>query len=736
MSYPPTNGSSSTNQPRHTPPPPSSSDAASAQADLSPHNVAEQHSGTQDRENETASALRTLFGENGEMTLGQAGEDVDRPGTQQLGGDPNIDPALSNMPSPSSHPSASQPLVEPPKTPSESQTNKRKATSRANMLARGGACEFCKRRKLKCSAEQPACANCIKSGRECVYAQKRQRSRVKMLEDRLQELEKKMVNGESSGSSGMEQGQGYEDHLTLAQLDLSRFAPGKRVIPEPDLMTLADAAASNTRVDAGDLTWEAMGPEQITAELVKAADGQQGVGESMVAHLVELYINAPVRLVLHNALPPTRLNDRLSPSSPNPIHPSLLLALLPSIFFLSPYTCFQDPSLPALLLSHSRQYGIDAISQGDPRMHDLTIASVLRSFAYFSDSKNIEGWVENTASTGLLRAAGFAKLGHVGERLVPNLGDYGELENSMKRLERERQLRVAMHKGAIVPPPRNAQELSERINLFWFSYMMDRGSSIGWGWPATYSEKDISTPFPKDTPTPSALLDNSTVLTFLASDSGAPSSATPDSDFCALVKALTLYHKAFSLFDASGSEADVKNEKDRIKKLTDGYMRYLREVKGEWGVGRVTVAETWVTLYATSCCLHLRDDIDSGFTHTGGHLDQMLEAAEKILQHTYTVQSAGDPTLQSYTVCTAVIFLVIGRLLITTTQELMSSSHAQSMFEAEIVSLRSKTEAFKKVLAAQGAWLPFARISARLLENVEVGTLWKAGEWERGDGGD
>ena len=69
---------------------------------------------------------------------------------------------------------------------------KRKATSRANMLPRGGACDFCKRRKLKCSAETPSCAVCLRSGRECVYSQKKQRSKVKMLEDRLLELERKL----------------------------------------------------------------------------------------------------------------------------------------------------------------------------------------------------------------------------------------------------------------------------------------------------------------------------------------------------------------------------------------------------------------------------------------------------------------------------------------------------------------------------------------------------------------
>jgi hypothetical protein len=82
---------------------------------------------------------------------------------------------------------------------------KRKATSRINMLARGGACEFCKRRKLKCSAEEPSCAQCRKMGKECVYSQVKQRSRVRVLEDRLAELEKRMTGAVSAAPGVMGQ---------------------------------------------------------------------------------------------------------------------------------------------------------------------------------------------------------------------------------------------------------------------------------------------------------------------------------------------------------------------------------------------------------------------------------------------------------------------------------------------------------------------------------------------------
>ncbi|WWC93550.1 hypothetical protein V866_000385 [Kwoniella sp. B9012] len=36
-------------------------------------------------------------------------------------------------------------------------------------LARGDACQSCKTRKIRCPAEKPSCANCLKRNRECIY---------------------------------------------------------------------------------------------------------------------------------------------------------------------------------------------------------------------------------------------------------------------------------------------------------------------------------------------------------------------------------------------------------------------------------------------------------------------------------------------------------------------------------------------------------------------------------------
>lgn len=74
----------------------------------------------------------------------------------------------------------------------EADVRARQARSRASgrVLARGNACEFCKRRKLRCDGARPACDHCAKKpGRVCVYSQKKPVPKLRAMQERLAELE-------------------------------------------------------------------------------------------------------------------------------------------------------------------------------------------------------------------------------------------------------------------------------------------------------------------------------------------------------------------------------------------------------------------------------------------------------------------------------------------------------------------------------------------------------------------
>jgi hypothetical protein len=240
------------------------------------------------------------FPEGGEAVGSGSGTPADKPETL-ASASPAIDASL-DMAETLDAPLPLEPL------PLDTPRPKRPGTSRQHMLTRGGACEFCKRRKLKCTAEMPQCAACRRSNRECVYSQKKQRSRMKLLEDKVNELENKLAAGpreapvqphdglftaqgvqahamqHDAPSAGVELaflGLGEHSSLTLADMSLT---PGGKHNEEPDLMTLADAAAADTD---GRMPWDGMEPQAIADEIVKAIIGHErgGVGEKICAHL-------------------------------------------------------------------------------------------------------------------------------------------------------------------------------------------------------------------------------------------------------------------------------------------------------------------------------------------------------------------------------------------------------------------------------------------------------------------
>ena len=73
------------------------------------------------------------------------------------------------------------------------------STSGKNPLKRGDACLYCRKRRIRCSAEKPTCQHC-KGKRECVYDNGKPVSRVRQLEDKVAELEE-MLKRESGGGA-------------------------------------------------------------------------------------------------------------------------------------------------------------------------------------------------------------------------------------------------------------------------------------------------------------------------------------------------------------------------------------------------------------------------------------------------------------------------------------------------------------------------------------------------------
>ncbi|WVQ98216.1 hypothetical protein IAU59_005338 [Kwoniella sp. CBS 9459] len=79
-------------------------------------------------------------------------------------------------------------------------------------LRRGMACKFCRRRKLRCSGERPACSSCVKYKQECEYQPPVKIQKAAGLDSRIADLSDYIHNGASSISSAFSsQPLGYDD---------------------------------------------------------------------------------------------------------------------------------------------------------------------------------------------------------------------------------------------------------------------------------------------------------------------------------------------------------------------------------------------------------------------------------------------------------------------------------------------------------------------------------------------
>ncbi|WVF71703.1 hypothetical protein IAT40_006511 [Kwoniella sp. CBS 6097] len=666
---------------------------------------------------------------------------------------------------------------------------KRKATSRANMLARGGACEFCKRRKLKCSAEVPTCANCLKIGKECIYSQKKQRSRVRVLEDRLQELEKRLDHqnalpmpnistaatpgegvlpssttsadmtpdpGSGSGSSSTapldhlvtpgETNPSLDDGFALPSFSLelesgsSRQTTGAGLDSEPDLMTLADAAAADTTVESGPGTgkpyaWEGMSAEKIVKEIEKAVGGGKGIGERIVSHLLQFYLGPTINPEMNMAISPSSLLSRLSNKVIRPIHPVLLLSILPLLCPLSRSPALSNPAVAASLVPLARDCHIQAIASADSRLIDMIAATSLRAYWLVKQARLFEAWSESASMTGLVHAAGLAKLGSVGERFVRGIEVVGRRE----RVEREKVLRQVFKKGALVPAPESAAELGERIHLFWFAYLNERGFAFGWNIPSSLNDDEITTPWPKEEyDSAESLLDNRTIHDFLNTYPVDP--ATNDSVMCSQTKAMTLLYHAKRLFDLPHDGA-TPGRTACLKRVAEGYMATLTPLSlDRYGEGIIVFGErvqVWMTMHAAMCVLHAKEDIDVlQFDGTGRgreHFDLSIASAGKILEMVELAQASGDVDLEGLQIIGPMVLSHCGQLIAKQARRISLSPSPQVGDEVRLLDLQSKKEGFSKALGILGTRIRFAFVGKQLLENTGYGAEYKFGEYERPD---
>ncbi|BEJ14876.1 hypothetical protein CspHIS471_0406430 [Cutaneotrichosporon sp. HIS471] len=593
--------------------------------------------------------------------------------------DTALDPSLAEPMDEMPPPLESLPLPEP----ESAQRPKRPGTSRQHMLTRGGACEFCKRRKLKCTAEMPQCAACRRSNRECVYSQKKQRSRMKLLEDKVNELENRLATSPTprqevheglftaqgpqlpeAPSAGVELAfLGLREHSSLTLADMT-LTPGGKHNEEPDLMTLADAAAADTD---GRMPWDGLEPQVIADEIVKAIIGHDrgGVGEKICAHLIQVFISQSDAKLVHWLISPAYLWARLTGRGGSQPHPAFLLALMPVLLPYSPNPTLSHHKTISVVSDTvcvpSRALQQQALSTLDPRVLDLVCAATLRSLALAGGGRFVDGWNENSTACSLLWATGLGKLGGVGEMFVAP--EKRPADRAM-RLDREHRSRLVRAKGQIVPPPSDAQDVAERIRLFWSVWINDCVNGIGWNWPCDISLEETTTPLPRDSyDTDEDLTDNTTLHDFLTER---VHSSPADGKFASRIKSLALAYAAGRQLDRAPSVAtpDVTARLLRICRRHMAMMRPFAPTTPDEAKLQGGDNQDWMTMYAALMLLYAKEELDapSPAEETEAR-DKMIEAGMNATRCIQAALDAGDTEMEGYDIVAPSIWFVVGRAL-------------------------------------------------------------------------
>ena len=144
-----------------------------------------------------------------------------------------------------------------------------------------------------------------------------------------------------------------------------------------------------------------------------------------------------------------------------------MLSLLPMLLGLSPSTTLSDPvtasNISKRLETPARLHTLHAISVNDPRLMDIMIGTLGRTYSCFMNVRLLEGWTEQTSNVGLVWITGLGKLGGIGELLYGRGND--QKPGDERSIQIDRRLAEMKNRTQVFPPPRNAQEAGNRINL-------------------------------------------------------------------------------------------------------------------------------------------------------------------------------------------------------------------------------------------------------------------------------
>ncbi|KAG9124829.1 hypothetical protein FRC07_010087 [Ceratobasidium sp. 392] len=365
-----------------------------------------------------------------------------------------------------------------PSSTSSSAGDKTPQVTHTIALQRGSACLTCRRRKLKCDANKPACTSCVRTGRSqtCSYDDGLPKSRVQVL------------TALATGGHG------------LVDLAATLAIPTRTPLPYSRQSTLDN-------IHKLTLWWE-----------------QDEIPPSMQQHLLGIFL--PRRWEVGTEIDVGRLWASLSQPLASQPHPCFLNGMYLVACSLSGDKALED--LEPVFLAKARKGMEVSLVQGD-RLIDFIRASSLVSFYYYSKGRLLEGHHLSSTTARFMIACGLHRMSSIRWRPQSEYGHIDIVDAGGGGFPGQSAILRNMDGPSLIARPRDEIERNEYIHAFWQVYMQDLGGGLVTGLPISVADSEITTswPTPLDDDTSSVHSDYQTIIPLY---SGAPGTADMSRD--------------------------------------------------------------------------------------------------------------------------------------------------------------------------------------------------------------
>lgn len=350
------------------------------------------------------------------------------------------------------------------------------------------ACVLCRKRKLRCDGTRPTCATCKRLSHDCAYDEVRKKSGpkrgyVKLLEQRLQQVETLLKNQDSTETSKDTSRQDTTSAYVASTI--------QQALPnQGDYLNSAD------RIQGAIHESRTPGADSFQNGGANGNNGEQEFSWEMIG------------LGLEEPLPPQDVMDDLYDIYFTKIHTSLPLIHRPR--FLAALNLAPHMRPPVCL-----RYIMWTMAASVTDKYEALQEHFYHRSRKYAQMDEMKGHGESTITIAHCQSWILTCTYEFKQMYFPRAWlSAGRAVRLGQMMQLHRLDGTGLDVKQCLPPPKDWTEREERRRTFWMSFCIDRYASIGTGWPMTIDERDILTNLPasedafeKSKPMPTGSLD-------------------------------------------------------------------------------------------------------------------------------------------------------------------------------------------------------------------------------------